>query len=447
MDATLSDLTTAMLDAAAKAGADQADAIAITDQSVSIDVRDGALETAERSESTDIGLRVLVGQRQATIAGSDLSQASLAEMAARAVAMAELAPEDPHLGLADPSELSDIRNADALDLWDDANLQPNDLEDRARSAEAAALAVTGVTQVQSASAGQTNRAVHMSASNGFAGGYRRSSFGWSAVAISGTGLDMERDYCGEGRAHLGDIPDPAEVGRIAGKRAVARAGAVKPPTGAYPVLYDERIASSLISHLSSAINGASVARGSSWLRDAMGDRVLPEGMDVIEDPHRARIGSSRMFDAEGLPTIRRAFVEDGVLRSWVLDLANARKLGLGSTANASRGLGRPPSPSLGGLLLTQGAVSRADLMAEMGEGLLITSLIGSSINPTTGDYSRGASGFWVKNGEISHPVNECTIAGNLRQMLGSLRAANDGRTHLSTVVPSLLVEGLTIAGA
>jgi PmbA protein len=228
---------------------------------------------------------------------------------------------------------------------------------------------------------------------------------------------------------------------------VARAGARKPKTGAYPVIYDERISSGLIGHILAATNGSAIVRGASWARDLLGEAVLPKGLSLIEDPHRPRTSGSKPFDAEGLPTARRAIVEDGVLTGWTLDLATARKLGMTSTASASRGTSSPPSPGVGNVALTQGDTDLAGLMAEMGTGLLITSMIGSSINPTTGDYSRGASGFWVENGEIAYPVNECTVAGNLRDMLKTIRPANDARTHLSRVVPSLLVEGLTLAGA
>jgi PmbA protein len=222
---------------------------------------------------------------------------------------------------------------------------------------------------------------------------------------------------------------------------------VKPPTGSYPVLYDERIASSLIGHLLSAINGASIARGASWLLDALGTQVLPAGLSVIEDPHRPRISGSRPFDGEGLPTAQRMVVQDGVLMGWTLDLGTARKLGMTSTANASRGTSSPPSPSTSNIDLTQGLATRADLLRDMGTGLLVTSMIGSTINPTTGDYSRGASGFWVENGEIQYPVNECTIAGNLRDMLKRIIPANDAKAHHSTRVPSLLIEGMILAGA
>ena len=258
---------------------------------------------------------------------------------------------------------------------------------------------------------------------------------------------MERDYCGESRSHLMDLPDATYIGQLAGERAVARMGATRPPTGAFPVLFDERIAAGLVGHLVSAINGSVIVRGASYLKDALGEQVLPGGMSLIENPHRPRAAGSRPFDGEGLPAAERIIVKDGVLQSWTLDLATARKLGMDSTGNASRGVSNPPSPSTGNLALTQGEHSYEELILKMGTGLIITSMIGSTINPNTGDYSRGASGLWVENGEIIGPVNECTVAGNLRDMLMSITPANDARGHLSRVVPSLLVEGLTIAGA
>jgi len=241
--------------------------------------------------------------------------------------------------------------------------------------------------------------------------------------------------------------DTAEIGRISGERAVARHGARKPKTGTYPVLFDERISSSLIGHLLAASNGAAIARGSSWLLGKDGKRVLPEGIDLIETPHRARVAGSRLFDGEGLPTADRKIIDDGVLTGWTLDLATARKLGLQSTASASRGTSGPPSPTVSHATLTQGTQSPADMIRDMGTGLLVTSMIGSTINPNTGDYSRGASGFWIENGEIVYPVNECTVAGNLNDMLMRIIPANDAKTHLSRVIPSLLIDGMTLAGA
>ena len=447
MTQDLSALTDQMITIAKQAGADAADALAVDGTSVSIDVRGGALEQAERSEGIDIGLRVFVGQRQACVSSSNASPDTLLQMAERAVAMAKEAPEDPHAGLADAAMLATNRDSTALDLFDPTEEpDPSVLQDDAARMEAAALAVDGVYQVQGASAGYTRRRLHLAASNGFAGGYMRTSRGISCQAISGSGTDMQRDYDYDSRIFQADLRNPEEIGRTAGERAVAIAGARKPKTGSYPVVFDERISSSLIGHLTNAANGAAIARGSSWLREALGEQVLPKGLSIIEDPHRLRAFSSRLFDAEGLPTAQRAIVEDGVLTGWTLDLANARKLGLSSTANAMRGTSAPPSPGLTNLALTQGDKTRHELLADMGTGLLITSMIGSTINPNTGDYSRGASGFWVENGEITYPVNECTVAGNLRDMLMRITPANDARPHLSTVVPSLLVEGLTLAG-
>ena len=444
----LSSLTARLIEAAKSAGADAADAIAIQGTSVSVDVRAGTLEQAERSEGIDFGLRVFVGQKQANVSSSDASDRTIAEMATRAVAMANEAPEDPNAGLADPDQLVSAWDIDALELHDDtAEPSAAELQDDAMAAEAAAMAVKGVTQVQQSTGAYGARDVWLAASNGFSGGYRRTDRALSCVAIAGTGADMERDYDGDSRIFQADLRGADDIGHSAGTRAIARTGARKPPTGAYPVLFDERISSSLIGHLLIAANGSSIARGASWLRNLLGQQVLPEGMNLIEDPHRPRTSGTRPFDAEGLPTRRRAIVQDGVLTGWTLDLASGRKLGMASTGNAARGTSSPPSPSNWNVSLDQGTASRADLIRDMGTGLLVTSMIGSTINPNTGDYSRGAAGLWIENGEITYPVNECTIAGSLPDMLRSIVPANDARAHLSRVVPSLLVPGMTLAGS
>ncbi|MFC3088844.1 TldD/PmbA family protein [Tabrizicola soli] len=447
MTPSLADLSHSLLDAARKAGAESADALAVAGAALSIEIRKGALEQAERSEGVEIGLRVLVGRRQACVSASDTSAATIRALAERAVAMAREAPEDPTSGLADPDQLAQGWDLAALELADPAG-EPGaaTLEAQARAVETAALAAPGITQVEAAAA-YGRRSLHMAATNGFSGGYGRSSTSLSAVAFTGQGNEMQRDYAGEGRVYASDMPGAEEIGRLAAERALQRVGSVKPRTGTFPVVYDERVAASLVGHLLSAINGTSIARGSSWARDLLGKPVLPAGLSLIEDPHRPRIGSSRPFDGEGLATRRREIVADGVLTGWVLDLATGRKLGMPSTANAFRGTSAPPSPSTTNIDLTQGARSRADLIREMGTGLLVTSMIGSTINPTTGDYSRGAAGFWVENGQLAYPVHECTIAGNLRDMLLRLVPANDARAHLSTRVPSILIDGMTLAGA
>ncbi|MEM1360276.1 MAG: TldD/PmbA family protein [Pseudomonadota bacterium] len=442
------DLAERFLEAAKAAGAESADVIVAEGQALSIETRAGALEQAERAEGVDLGLRVIMGKRQACVAISDAAPQSLAMAAERAVAMAREAPEDPHIGLASPDELAEDPDIAGLDLEDFGSSQtPDQLQDAALSAEAAALAVTGISKVESAGASYARRHVHLAATNGFSAGYGRSGFSLSCVAITGEGTEMERDYYGDGRVYLSELESAEEIGRKAAERTLERAGARKPPTGHFPVLYDERVASGLIGHLLSAANGSAVARGSSWLRDRLGERVLPAELSITEDPLRPRVSGSRPFDAEGLATRRREVVQNGVLTGWTLDLTTARKLGMRSTGNANRAPSSPPSPGLTNIALTQGSASRDDLIGQMGTGLLVTSLIGATINPTTGDYSRGASGLWVENGQISHAVNECTIAGNLLDMLKSVTPANDARTHRGYVVPSLLVEGLTIAGS
>ena len=447
MTQTPQEISQRLLQAARTAGADAADAIVIDGSSVSVEVHGGALEHAERSEGTDLGLRVFLGQRQAIVSSSDSSPETLRAMAERAVAMAREAPEDPFAGLAQSTQLAKEWDIDALELFDPAPEPTAEaLMQDALQAEATALKVQGVSQVSDAGASYGTHQVHLAATNGFSGGYKRSSRSLSCVAISGEGTAMERDYDGDSRTFQSDLRSAADIGRTAGERAVQLLGARQPATGSFPVLFDERISSSLIGHLLAASNGAAIARGASWLKDCLGQQVLPAHLSLIEDPHRPRISGSRPFDAEGLATRRRAVVENGVLTGWTLDLSSARKLDLESTGNATRGVSGPPSPSNWNLSLTQGDHSRADLLRDMGTGLLVTSMIGSTINPNTGDYSRGVSGFWVENGEITHPVNECTIAGNLRDMLRRIIPANDARPYLSRVVPSLLIEGMTIAG-
>ncbi|MEP0963240.1 MAG: TldD/PmbA family protein [Roseobacter sp.] len=447
MTQPLGELTEKLLHAANRAGAESADAMAVRGTSVSIDVRAAVLEQAERAEGIDIGLRVFVGKRSAIVSASDSRDSTFEEMAQRAVAMAKEAPEDPYSGLASAEQLSTSWDLEALELCDPTpEPSPEMLQQDAAQAEAAALENSGISQVQSASAGYSAREVQLTATNGFSGGYTRTDRGLSCVAISGSGAEMERDYDGDSRIFQSDLRNPYAIGARAAERAVERIGARKPPTGSFPVLFDERVSSTLIGHLLVAANGSSITRGASWLRDAKDEQILPNGLYLHEDPHRPRASGTRPFDVEGLPTMARDIVQDGVLTSWTLDLATARKLGMTSTGNAARGTSSGPSPTTWNVALTQGDQTRDALIKDMGTGLLVTSMIGSTINPNTGDYSRGAAGLWVENGEITHAVNECTIAGNLREMLRNLVPANDARTHLSRIVPSLLVPGMTLAG-
>jgi len=439
------DLAQALLAAARRAGAETADVLVVSATSNTVGVSGGKLEEAERAEGLDLGLRVLIGQRQACVSSSDARAETMAEMAERAVAMAREAPEDPWCGLAEAGELAPFPDIAGLDMADPADPpEPAALEQAALATEAAALGIGGVTQVEQASASWGRDQVTLAATNGFAGSYQRTSTGVWVSAIAGEGLGRERDYAGESRTYRADLPPPAEIGERAGRRAVERLGPRKPPVGRFPVLFDERVAASLIGHVLGAINGSAIARGASWLREAMQTRILPTGFDVAEDPLIPRGPASRPFDGEGFAGRRKLMVADGVLHSWVLDLATARQLGLKSTGNARRGVAAPPSPGTSNIRVTEGAASREELIRAMGAGLLVTSMIGASVNANTGAYSRGASGFWVEGGEIAYPVNEVTVAGSLPEMVRTLVPANDADPHKVRSVPSLLVEGLTV---
>lgn len=440
-----------LLDFAKRAGAEAADVVVARGESLSAETRDGRLEHAERAEAVDAGLRVLIGKRQACVSASDLRDDTLRALAERAVAMANAAPEDPWCGLADPEQLCppEARDASGLALDDPAGAPtPAALEAASLAAEAAAAAVPGVTRMDGCGASWSRSALFLAASNGFSGGYARAHASVYASAIAGDGLGMERDHAAETRRAFADLPPLEEIGTRAGRRAVERLSPGRAATGPVPVLFDQRVSASLLHHLVGAANGSAVARGASWLSEKLGAAVLPAGFTLVEEPDRPGGPSSRPFDAEGIRARRRVIVSGGVLQGWTLDLAAARKLGMETTGNAGRGMSSPPAPSVTNLRLEAPvAAPREGMAARMGRGLIVTALMGASINATTGDYSRGASGFWVENGEITGPVNELTIAGNLHRMLAALEAADDPNPALGVIAPSLLVtEGLTVAG-
>ena len=446
MDKNLTHLADIALSAAQKQGADGADVLISKATAQSLSVRGGALEDIEGSEKTQIGLRVLIDERQSTVAISDISESSITLMAERAVAMARLAPKDPHISLANSNDFSENRRADALELHDSSPmLSAEALKEMALEAESTALKVDGISQA-TATTEQSRANFIFATSNGFLGGYPKTSISNYCTAIAGTGLEMERDGAGEMRIFQSDLPSPSEIGLKAGARAAERLGSKHPPTGQFPILFDERISSSLIAHIAAAINGSAIARGASWLKDKMGEQILPLNMSLIEDPFQKRISGSQFFDGEGHAKQKRAFIDNGVLTSWVLDRATAHKLGLASTGNAGRGIANAPSPTLGNLTLTEGTHSKEELLRDMGTGLWVTSMIGLTLNANTGDYSRGAAGFWVENGAVQYPVSGATIAGNLLEFLPRIIAANDAEPHLSRKVPSLLIDGLAIAG-
>ena len=433
-----------LIAAARKAGADQADAVLVGGASLSVQRRLGKTEHVERSENRDVGLRVFVGQKIASVSATTLDPAGFAALAERAVAMAKVVPDDPFASLADPQVPPD---AAWLDLVDAAEPSAETLVARAAAAEEAALAVPGITNSEGASAGYGRTDIFLVTSAGFAGSAARTSHSISAVVLGGTGTDMQRDYDYHSAVHLSDLDDPAAIGRSAGERTMARLNPTRPKTGTVAVVFDPRLSGGLVGHLLGAINGAGVARGTSFLKDKMGARIFAPGIRILDDPHRIRGLRSRAFDAEGLPTKPLALIEDGILQSWLLDLRSARQLKLTSTAHAGRGTNGPPSPGPSNAYLAAGTVSPAELMADIKEGLYVTELAGMGINGLTGDYSRGAAGFMIRNGQRAEPVAEITIAGNLIDMFLRMIPANDLTFRRGTDAPTIRIDGLTMAGA
>ena len=439
----LTDLAERLVTAARRSGADAADALAVRSVSLAVEVREGAVEESERSEGDDIGLRVFIGRRQAVVSTNDL-KADVGELVGRAIAMARAAPEDPFAGLADRALLA--HDVPDLDLLDPELPTVALLEERAKRAEDAALAVKGVTKSGGASASAGIGGMVLVTSDGFRGAYLNSAQSVSMTAIVGEGTAMERDYDYSSALHGADLESPEKVGRTAGERTVERLNPRKVETKRVPVVFDRRVAGSLVGHLAGAINGTAIARKTSFLKDALGERLFKSGIEVIDDPRRKRGLRSRPFDGEGVATRRLAVVEDGVLASWFLDSATARELGFATTGHAQRGVSSTPSPGPSNLHLSAGAVAPDALMADIAEGFYVTDLIGMGVNQVTGDYSRGASGFWIENGKRSYPVSEVTIAGSLREMFRTLSPASDLEFRFGTNAPTVRVEGLTVAG-
>ncbi len=430
---------------ARRAGADAADALLFESISLSHTQRLGHLERLEREESRDLGLRVLIGRHQAMVSSTDLSTTALEELLDRAIAMARSVPDDPFCGLAPEDLLAhDIPEIDILDVEEPA---PEALIERARRCEEAALAVAGITNSDGAESSWGHTGLCMVASNGFSGGYARTGHSLGIAVLAGAGRLMERDYEFTSAVYGGDLEDPAEVGRQAAERTIRRLNPAKLRTAAMPVIFDPRVAGSLIGHFASAINGTSIARGTSFLKDRMGEAVFAKGITILDDPHRPRGLRSKPFDGEGVANRRRALVEDGVLQTWIMDLASARQLKLETTGHAARGTGGPPSPATTNLYMAPGALDPAALMADIDEGFYVTEMMGMGINGVTGDYSRGASGFRIEKGEITTPISEATVAGNLKEMYRNMTPANDLRFKYGTNAPTLRVEGLTVAGS
>jgi PmbA protein len=440
------DAAQALVERAIAAGANAADAIYQGERSSSVQVRLGELEQVDRSEGEEVGLRVFLGQRSATVASSDLADEALAGLVERAVAMAAEAPEDPYAGLA-PQRLLQLGEAPVLDADDGQDPDPSMLKDRAHAAEQAALAVPGITNSSGGSASSSASSVALATSAGFARAYRASGYSCSAGVIAGEGAGMQRDHAWHSVRHLDDLDSAEAIGRLAGQRAVARLNSTRPKPGRMAVLFDPRVASSLLGHFSSAISGASVARKSSFLQDKLGARVFAPGVSIIDDPLRPRGLRSRPFDGEGVRVARIELVSDGILKSWIAESASARQLGIDPTGHAARGGSGAPGASPSNFYIAAGTLSRAQLLAMAPEAVVVTELIGQGVNPVTGDYSRGAAGFMVRGGAIAEPVAEITIASNLIEMFATLIAGSDLEFRRGIDAPTLLVPEMTVGAA
>ncbi|WPE22407.1 TldD/PmbA family protein [Shinella zoogloeoides] len=431
-----------LIDRAIQAGADAADAVVVRGRSSSVSVRLGKVEGTEASESDDFSLRVFVGRRVASVSanpGFDLKV-----LAERAVAMAKASPEDPFASLADEADLA--KDWPDLELYDPTEVSADQLTEAALAAEAAALAVSGITNSGGAGASAGMGGLVLATSNGFSGAYSASRFGRSVSVIAGEGTKMERDYDFDSSLYFAELRDAGEIGREAAARAVRRLNPRQVPTAKnVTVVYDPRVSRGIAGHIAGAINGAAVARKTSFLRDRMGKQVLKAGLSVTDDPLIVRGPSSRPFDGEGVTGRRLAMIEDGVLQHWFLSTSTARELGLHTNGRGVRG-GTSVSPASTNLALEPGDIAPEDLIRSVGTGLYVTELIGQGVNMVTGEYSRGASGYWIENGELTFPVSEVTIASNLADMFLRITPANDIDRSFGVAAPTLAIDGMTLAG-
>jgi len=435
-----------LVDQARAAGADAADAVYVGDRSSGVQVRKGALEDVHRSEGEEMGLRVFLGSKSASVASSDLSDEALSALVGRVIAMAGEAPEDPYAGLA-PAELLLAGELANLDNWDAVEPDPAALKARALEAEAAALAVAGVTNSNGGSASASASTFALATSGGFSGGTRASGHSCSVSVVAGEGSNMQRDYGWHSARHAEDLEEPEAIGRRAAERAVARLGNIRLAPGKYAVLFEPRVAGSLLGHFAGAITGSAIARKTSFLQDCLGSQVFAKGVTIHDDPFRKRGLRSRAFDCEGLPVRAMDIVADGVLTTWLATSADARQLGIAPTGHAVRGVSGAPGAGPSNFYIAAGQRSREELLSAFPRCILVTELIGQGVNPVTGDYSRGAAGFLIEKGEIAGPVAEITVASNLKDMFATLEPGSDLRFRRGIDAPTVLVPEMTVASA
>lgn len=433
-----------LLGKAQRAGADAADVMLAEREGLSVTYRMGKLETVERSESLEIGLRLFVGKRQAVVSTGDLTAMSLDRLVENGLAIAKSVPEDVYAGLADPDQIG--TDFPVLDMDDRVEHDVGYLTTVAAAAEDAARSMPKITNSEGGTAGWARTRTTLAATNGFSGESTRSIHSIGASVIASDGGPMERDHDQATKIRAVDLPSPEEIGKQAAIRAARRINPKKVKSQAVPVVFDPRVAGSMIRHLTSAISGPSVARGTTFLKDKLGDSIFAKEISIIEDPHQPNGLRSRSFDSEGLLTKRRAIIDQGTLTTWLLDCATARQLGLESTGHASRGISSPPAPSPHNLWIEPGTLSPKDLISTIVDGFYVTEMLGMGVNGVTGDYSRGAAGLWIENGELADPVSEVTIAGSLIDMFMNLTAANDLEHRFGIDAPTLRIDGLMVAG-
>ncbi len=438
------DLLSDLINRARAAGADEADVILVRSTSQDATWRMGRNEGVERSEANDLGLRVLIGKRQAVVSTTDLRAGAIAEIVERALAMAKAVPEDPYCGLPDIERLA-VEIPD-LDLSDDSEPSSDDLLAWAEEAEDTARGTKGITNSEGAEAGWSESRVALAASNGFAGTYRGTRFGVSVSVVAGSGTGMERDYEFLSARHCSDLETPATVGGRAAERAVRRLNPRKQKSAQVPVVFDPRVSGGFLRLLAAVVSGNAITRSTSFLQEKLGEAVFAPGISIIDDPLRPRGLSSRPFDGEGVAGQRRALIDDGRLTTWLLDSRSARQLGLQTTGHAARGPSGPPAPSPSNLSMSPGSVTPEALIGEIDSGLYVTEMMGMSFQTTTGDYSRGAAGFWIENGELAYPVSELTVAGNLLNLFPRLTPADDLVFRYGMDAPTLRIDGMTMAG-
>ncbi len=449
MDAKYLNLADKVIELTKKFGSVDAEVVITNVSDTTVEARNENIEFSSVSDNASISLRVIDNKKTALVSTTGKDDKSLKIMVLKAIEIAKNSLENPFDILAQKNQFSDKLKSENLEIFDNKTDDFDNtsvFEELAISADKASRSDPKISNTDGSSSGCSTSEFILCTSNGFKNGYKRSSFYISSSSIAEHNNKMEREYAFEQRVFLKDLPNPSEIGKLAADRAINMIGAVKPSTGNYPVIFNERISSSIIGHLLNAINGETISRGSSWLLNNLNEKIIPENISLIEDPHILRLSGSRPFDAEGLETKKNKFIENGILKSWVMDLKTSSQLGYKSTANALRSSTSLPYPGVGNIELTGGNFTLDNLLNEANEGLMVCSLIGSSINPNNGDYSRGASGYWFKDGKISHPVNECTIAGNLIQMIKNMKIANDSKPYLSKRVPSILIYDMTIAG-